>query len=749
LITAQTKENVIDVENITLDEIKLLSKAQLLELSLADVKKLVERFKFTSIQEFYDLLLNPDILTATKRMEETFSSPLSVTVITREQIQNAGATCIPEVLRLAPGIIVRQKTNGNYDVHIRGMDNVPPGRFLFDSENTISLVMIDNRIVYSYFQGGTFWETLPINVNDIEKIEIVRGPTTALYGPNAASGVINILTRKCEKDNMGFSSNFQTGSNQTYLFNGSLSYKLKNKLSFRFSANYQSNKRFQNSYLAFYGKQAYSYIPYDSLQTYFDTLYNIGHQHYKADTLIYDPLLSNEQHGISFYTFYDYSKDINFNFSAGRQKSNMQSVFIDYGPISLSSRESKTNFLNFNSKVYGLNSQISYIFGTQDNAYGYSGYKFDLHSLNANLEYEFVFKKLYLRPGISYQKTVYDDSNYLDNLSLMQRLGNFNGKAELNNYAFSFRSDYTLGNKLRLTAALRNDYYNVPHKNYWSYQFATAYDIAENSILRFVASKANRGPFMIDFHINSKFENKIDYDLDGNPDYVFIIERKKNENLKLVEMNCFELGFRTKLLRNFYSNFEIFYTKVKNFGTKKRYIENILDTSLYVYHEYTIQENIDLEAEQIGFHASLLWVNGRKFQFNTFVTLQATFLSNYESQDFVCWNQDLQQYLPAVIDLRHKSTPAVYGGCDLNYLFFKTLNINANAYFYDKQNFLSIDGFTEIEGKVIINTKLSYKFYMQNSVFVNVRNLLNNNKKEFAFADKTGRIILLGLQIDL
>jgi len=149
----------------------------------------------TTYNNLFDLdleaLMNIDIYSVSKKVESLFDAPLSASVLTREEIINSGATSIPEALRLVPGLIVREKTNGNYDVHIRGNDDVLGAKLLY-SENTMSLVMIDNRIVYSYLQGGTFWETLPVSVNDIKRIEVIRGPASALYGPNAVMGVIHI-----------------------------------------------------------------------------------------------------------------------------------------------------------------------------------------------------------------------------------------------------------------------------------------------------------------------------------------------------------------------------------------------------------------------------------------------------------------------------------------------------------------------------------------------------------------------------
>ena len=126
-----------------------LSQEQLLEMPLEDLMKLVKKYKLSSLEELYEKILNPDVQSASRHNEKYFLAPISIHVITAQEIENSGALNIPEVLRMAPGLIVRQKTNGNYDVHIRGNDNIPSGQNLFYSENSLTLVMIDNRPVYN------------------------------------------------------------------------------------------------------------------------------------------------------------------------------------------------------------------------------------------------------------------------------------------------------------------------------------------------------------------------------------------------------------------------------------------------------------------------------------------------------------------------------------------------------------------------------------------------------------------------
>ena len=196
---------------------------------------------FADELDFYRLE-NQIIVSASKKEETIFEAPVSSTVITRQQIKRSGATNLQEAMRLVPGLIVRQQTNGNFDIHIRGFDNVPPNSDLINAANSITLVMIDGRPVYNFFSGGTFWETLPIDLIDVERIEVVRGPSSALYGPNAAAGVINIITRRIKKEAFYTNVDFQGGTPFSLINNASIGYNVKN-VSFILSGNYSYRKR--------------------------------------------------------------------------------------------------------------------------------------------------------------------------------------------------------------------------------------------------------------------------------------------------------------------------------------------------------------------------------------------------------------------------------------------------------------------------------------------------------------------------
>ena len=153
--------------------------------------------------------MNIPIESASKKEETLFDAPLSSYTITRSDIDKAGATSIVEALRLSPGILVREQTNGVYDVHIRGFDNILGTSEVYTKSNLATLVMIDNRPVFNHNLGGTVWEALPVDIGDVERIEIVRGPSAPLFGPNAVTGVINIITKRVEKNKSHVHASFR------------------------------------------------------------------------------------------------------------------------------------------------------------------------------------------------------------------------------------------------------------------------------------------------------------------------------------------------------------------------------------------------------------------------------------------------------------------------------------------------------------------------------------------------------------
>jgi iron complex outermembrane receptor protein len=134
-------------------------------------------------------LMNIEVTSVSKKAQRLSSTAASVFVITAEDIRRSGITVLPELLRLAPGVQVARLSSGEWAIGIRGFN---------DEYSNKLLVLVDGRSVYNEFVSGVFWDTLDIPVDDIERIEVIRGPGAAMWGTNAVNGVINIITKSAK-----------------------------------------------------------------------------------------------------------------------------------------------------------------------------------------------------------------------------------------------------------------------------------------------------------------------------------------------------------------------------------------------------------------------------------------------------------------------------------------------------------------------------------------------------------------------
>ena len=152
----------------TVDQQQRQAESQLKQLSLAQ-------------------LGDVEVTTVAKLPEEVWQTPAAVSVLTQDDIRRSGATSIPELLRLVPGVDVAREQSGEWAVGIRG----------FNSQFSKGLlVLIDGRSVYTPLFEGVYWDVQDLVFDDIDRIEVIRGPGGTIWGANAVNGVINIITKK-------------------------------------------------------------------------------------------------------------------------------------------------------------------------------------------------------------------------------------------------------------------------------------------------------------------------------------------------------------------------------------------------------------------------------------------------------------------------------------------------------------------------------------------------------------------------
>ncbi len=166
-------------------------------------------------EEFVDLtnlsleeMLDVEVSLVSRRAQRIGDAPASVYVITRRDIEQSGLTSIPELLRLVPGVHVKRIQSGRWAVGTRGQ----PGEFA----NNL-LVLMDGRSVYTPLFSGVYWDMQDLVLDDIERIEVIRGPGGARWGANAVNGVINVVTRKAS-DTLGSYVQTIVGSEDKSIF---------------------------------------------------------------------------------------------------------------------------------------------------------------------------------------------------------------------------------------------------------------------------------------------------------------------------------------------------------------------------------------------------------------------------------------------------------------------------------------------------------------------------------------------------
>lgn len=174
--------------------------------------------------------LNNEVMSVDGTKSTVGQSPAAVYVLTDEMIRRSGVRTIPDALRLVPGVQVSHLNSQDFSVAIRGF----AGTF-----NNKVLVQIDGRAIYSSTYGGVLWDIQELILEDIERIEVIRGPGATVWGENAVNGIINVVTKRAE-DTIGnyFTSGTGTFENEFYAFSigrsiGDLNYRVYGKFNER------------------------------------------------------------------------------------------------------------------------------------------------------------------------------------------------------------------------------------------------------------------------------------------------------------------------------------------------------------------------------------------------------------------------------------------------------------------------------------------------------------------------------------
>lgn len=171
----------------------------------------------------------PITTSVTGKPQRASEVPASVTIITSDEIARSPARTVPDLLKTQVGVDVNRWTAGQSDVAIRGG---------VQTYNARLLVLVDGRQVYLDHYGMTNWNLLGVQLDEIQQIELVRGPASALFGFNAASGVVNIITKRSSADTR-FAARLEGGTHGYARLSATAALPLTSRIGLRVSAGHQ------------------------------------------------------------------------------------------------------------------------------------------------------------------------------------------------------------------------------------------------------------------------------------------------------------------------------------------------------------------------------------------------------------------------------------------------------------------------------------------------------------------------------
>jgi iron complex outermembrane receptor protein len=652
----------------------------------------------------FEELMSISVVTPSRREQSLFEVPVSTSVLTQQQIQQSGATSLAEVLRLFPGVIVREFVSGQYDVHIRGLDNVPPNKGYPDNFNKSTLVMIDHRPVYNHLNGAMLWAELPIDIHDIDRIELVRGPVGSLYGANAATGVIHFITdlASTEKNYVSWSRGEYRSEDIRMRFSS----KLNEHSALAGSFHHKQRRRTDDVYYSFPDA---SYVPVDQVKEF-------------GSNLPIDPLarypdtgLAEDKTAINLFLDIYGNNNALTRVSAGTTVSEFQGIiFTRTSPLGIYDSEHSYFGIHHKRKdvLFNLNARVGEI-----ETISVNDFDFDYINFQTSLDYHLIQQEaLEFSLGASFENVKYR--------SLF-----FDGEVEQENSALSAQFHYDLTERVHFTSAVRGDYFKVPNKVFYSFSAGLNYRHDERLNARLYMGRSFQSPFFV--------ETSFDVGV-STPSGQFNF--LGNQSLDLVTIDSAELGIRYRFTDQQLLDWEMFISQSDNYSdiaTSAQAVGGqVIVTSTF--------EAIHVEATQFGTTASWQsqWLDS--LSTHVYMTVQRTLLD------------DAVEFSGALSDREHESTPSVYGGGVVNYHPTPDWNLNISAYFLSDQAFDYRDvdeashpsSVYSEDSRWVVNTKLSYQLSEEIQIYLNGRNLVNSRQPQLVYLDRLNALWMAGIDIN-
>lgn len=595
--------NAQNSSTLTKDQILAMSIEELSDLPLEDLMGAVEKLGLSSVDELFAMIMNKNVSSASKSEETAFTSPLSSSVITKAEMRSYGVSTIEEAFRLIPGVIVIEKSNGVYQIIIRGLNNIPDNNLMIYTETSNILVMVDGRICQDYSCGAVSLDQLPIGIEDVERIEVVRGAASALYGPNAVQGVINIVTEKPTQQSAIVQGSFQGGNQKTFVGDVAFRYAPSSKIALGVTGNMQSRERdteklYINPYSGLvYTKNGNPYLmkpdgtpvldaqgnpqldfspsaggfyTKDEIQNNIKQLYTDGKMYEiiepetPIDAMFPDSKLARKTMGVNAYITLAPNPDVRMDITGGYNQSHVASTGYLSDYFSFNQRKFKGGYANLNSSIYGLVLNASFNKFSGIYSLGTPGMWVYPVTWSVNAAYDIrPSDNFSIRPEVSYFHYYAKDHEhtmftYPDGKTL-ELSGYFNDDASNSDLGLSVKFEYKTDNKWRFIGAFRSDKTELPDKWNNSWQLAISKEINQNNFVRLSYGRAMRSAVMMNGKSSYNWKRT---DL-LFPNY---LEFWGNEDADIQYSDAIELGYRWRPTSNILLDAEMYYNYSTDYG---------------------------------------------------------------------------------------------------------------------------------------------------------------------------------------
>ena len=689
-----------------------------------------------------DDLLSTIVVTASKHEEPFFEAPLSTVVITREDIQKSGATNLPEALRLAPGVTVREQAPGSYQIGIRGLDGLLPGGMMINFTNNLTLFMIDDRIVYNYLNGGVYWQAIPVEIIDVERIEIVRGSSSALFGPNAAMGVIRIFTRQAKEEGFRFDGRAEMGAQakagveSMSAGSGSLAVRYRRGA---FRAMATAHAQIWRKEDLYYSVPEKKYLPLDQASS---GLY--GPLRFAMDRFP-EPGVALRQLGTNLFLAWKWDL-ATIDLALGYYDMRTLTGMVDHVWETIDSRG---YHLSLSVKSHGFLAHVDYLDRFERSLGNASNNEPDLVShpaggVRAALEYEHTWNQRKLKAGLDYIRPSYTSSAF-------SRDGVNRGEGTIPSVGMSLRfEDRPLG-WLRLIAAGRLDHYqNIARKWNPSWQLVALTQPSKSSVVRAVYGRSFRPPFILDTQMSLDYGETLgptnpipginlpvdSFSLYGDP------------GLEPFVVDSWELGYRQKLGDALFWDSDIFLSRGHGFsaiGLPSELSEmvriNPETGNLLIVLGF---RPMPTRVTMVGGTLSLIYQPASSLTLRTHLTLQRT-----ELEDFIMISiiPDKPPYSDP-FDTQARGTPVLYGGMQATYTGLPHLTLSLNPYWmsgYELEHYVA--GLAKLPGSFYLQAHARYQIGRSIEIHATLRNIrLGRQEPQYVFGDYARPSLHLGLR---